>query len=101
MARIATTTAQSLEPDVEGALRFTRSSLAQLTGRETDRMIEPLELYAHLPALLRGIGAIEQATAELQGIDRRLQALAQLKAATLTQCEYCIDVGSQISRQWG
>jgi hypothetical protein len=44
MARIAT--AQSLEPDVEGALRFTRSGLAQLTGRETDRMIEPLDLYA-------------------------------------------------------
>jgi hypothetical protein len=39
-------------------------------------MIEPLELYAHLPALLRGIGALEQATAELQGIDRHLQALA-------------------------
>jgi AhpD family alkylhydroperoxidase len=101
MARIATATPQSLEPDVEGALRFAQSGLAQRTGRETDRMIEPLGLYAHLPALLRGIGALEQATAELQGIDRRLQALAQLKAATLTQCEYCIDLGSQISRQWG
>jgi alkylhydroperoxidase family enzyme len=101
MARIATATPQSLEPDVEGALRFAQSGLAQRTGRETDRMIEPLELYAHVPALLRGIGALEQATAELQGIDRRRQALAQLKAATLTQCEYRIDLGSQIVRQWG
>jgi alkylhydroperoxidase family enzyme len=101
MARIATATAQRLEPDVESVLRVTRSGLAQLTGRETDRMIEPLERYAHLPALLRGIGALEQATAELQGIDRRLQALAQLKAATLTPCEYGIDLGSQISLQWG
>jgi alkylhydroperoxidase family enzyme len=24
-----------------------------------------------------------------------------LKTATITQCEYCIDVGSLISRQWG
>jgi AhpD family alkylhydroperoxidase len=101
MARIAIATNQRLEPDVEMALRFMRSGLAQLTGRETERMIEPLELYAHLPGLLRGMGALEQATAELHGIDQRLQALAQLKAATLTQCEYCIDLGSQISRQWG
>jgi 4-carboxymuconolactone decarboxylase len=34
-------------------------------------------------------------------VDKRTRALAELKAATLTQCEYCIDMGSQISRQWG
>jgi len=33
-------------------------------------------------------------------VDKRLEALAKLKAATLTNCEYCIDIGSQISRQW-
>jgi AhpD family alkylhydroperoxidase len=82
-------------------LKYTRQGLAAMTGRETERMIEPLELYAHLPGLLRGLGAMEQATAELNGLDRRYQALAQLKAATLTNCEYCIDLGSQISRQWG
>jgi AhpD family alkylhydroperoxidase len=101
MARIATVSAQDADEDVALALRYTRGGLAQLTGRETERMIEPLELYAHLPGLLRGYGMMEQATAELNGVDRRLQALAQLKAATLTQCEYCIDLGSQISRQWG
>jgi 4-carboxymuconolactone decarboxylase len=31
----------------------------------------------------------------------RARALAELKAATLTGCEYCIDLGSQIARQWG
>ena len=101
MARIATVSAQDADEDVALALRYTRTGLAQLTGRETERMIEPIELYAHLPGLLRGYGMMEQATAELNGVDRRLQALAQLKAATLTQCEYCIDLGSQISRQWG
>ena len=64
-------------------------------------MLAPLELYAHLSVLRRGSGALEQAAAERQGIDRRLQALAPLQAATLTPCEYCIDWGSQISRQWG
>src|SRR6266581_5448420 len=101
MARIATVSAGDAGEDVELALRYTRSGLAELTGRETERMIEPLELYAHLPGLLRGYGMLEQATAELDRVDKRLQALAELKAATLIHCEYCIDLGSQISRRWG
>jgi 4-carboxymuconolactone decarboxylase len=31
----------------------------------------------------------------------RLKNLAELKAATLTNCEYCIDMGSQIARRTG
>ncbi len=101
MARIPSVSASAVGQEVELALRYTRSGLAELTGRETERMIEPLELYAHLPGLLRGYGMLEQATAELNRLDKRLNALAQLKAATLTHCEYCIDLGSQISRRWG
>jgi AhpD family alkylhydroperoxidase len=44
---------------------------------------------------------MEQATAKLHRVDKRLRALAELKAATLTGCEYCIDLGSQVSRRWG
>ena len=58
-------------------------------------------MYAHLPGLLRGYAKLEQATAKLDRVDKRFRALAELKAATLTQCAYCIDLGSQISRQWG
>ena len=83
------------------AYYFTRRSLAQLTGRSPEGMIQPLEIYAHVPGLLRGYAKLEQATAKLHRVDRRTRALAELKAATLTQCEYCIDMGSQISRQWG
>jgi 4-carboxymuconolactone decarboxylase len=64
-------------------------------------MIEPLELYAHVPELLRGYMALEQAVAEQDRVDKRLKVLAELKAATLTHCEYCIGLGSQVSRQWG
>jgi 4-carboxymuconolactone decarboxylase len=83
------------------AYYFTRRSIAKLTGRETERMIEPLEVYAHVPVLFKGYAKLEQATAKLHRLDKRLHALAELKAATLTQCEYCIDMGSAISRQWG
>ncbi len=86
---------------VRVAYWFTRRSIAKLTGRETERMIEPLQLYAHVPALFRGYAALEQATAKLHHLDKRLQALGELKAATLTHCEYCIDMGSAIARRWG
>jgi alkylhydroperoxidase family enzyme len=101
MARIAGVSARDAGEDVQLAYRFAREGIAQLTGRETERMIEPLELYAHLPGLLRGYGMLEQATAGLDRVGKRLRALAELKAATLTRCEYCIDLGSQISRRWG
>ncbi|HZO33011.1 MAG TPA: carboxymuconolactone decarboxylase family protein [Chloroflexota bacterium] len=101
MARIARVTIDQAPEDVALALAYTRKMLAELAGRETEQMIEPLELYAHLPGLLQGVGMMAQATAQLDGLDRRLHALASLKAATLTHCEYCIDIGSQVSRQWG
>ena len=86
---------------VKLAYFFTRRSLSRLTGRAPEGMLAPLELYAHLPGLLRGYGALEQATAKLGGVDKRLKGLAWPKAATLTQCEYCIDLGSQVARRWG
>ena len=45
------------------ACRFTRRSLGKLTGREPERMIEPLEVYAHVPVLFKGYAKLEQATA--------------------------------------
>lgn len=86
---------------VKLAYFFTRRGLARLTGRETEQMIEPLKIYAHVPGLLRGYGALEQATAKLHHLDTRLKCLAELKAATLTHCEYCIDLGSQAARLSG
>ena len=82
-------------------LRVSRRKVAQLTGRETERMIEPLEAYARAPRLLVAYGMFEQATAKQKGLPARLKLLAELKAATLTRCEYCIDIGSQIARRAG
>ena len=78
-----------------------RRETAKLTGRETERMVEPLELYAHAPRLLLGYGLFEQATAKLHRVPERLKVLAELKAAALTNCEYCVDIGSQIARRAG
>jgi AhpD family alkylhydroperoxidase len=86
---------------VKLAYYFTGRSLAQMAGRRTDRMVEPLEMYAHMLGVLKGYAKLEQATAKRHCLPKRLHALAELKAATLTNCEYCIDLGSQVSRKWG
>ena len=101
MARITGVSSAQAGLQVKIAYYFTRRAIGKLTGRQTERMIEPLEIYAHVPVLFKGYAKFEQATAKLHRLDKRLHALAELKAATLTHCEYCIDMGSAISRQWG
>jgi AhpD family alkylhydroperoxidase len=92
---------ERLGPLTRLILGVSRRKVARLTGRETERMVEPLEAYARAPRLLVGYGLLEQATAKQNGVEPRLKVLAELKAATLTQCEYCIDIGSQIARRAG
>jgi AhpD family alkylhydroperoxidase len=79
---------------------LTRRNFARLTGRTAGRL-EPLEVYAHAPGLLRGYGRLEQATAKLHRVPWRLQVLAELKATTLIGCEFCLDLASQIARRSG
>jgi len=101
MTRIAGVRARDTGLRTKLAYFFTRRSIAQLTGRAPEHMIEPLEIYAHVPGLLAGYAGLEQATAKLHGVDVRLRNLAELKAATLVSCEFCIDMGSQIARRSG
>jgi len=83
------------------AFFFTKRKLAQMTGLETAGMLAPLRMYAHVPTLLGAYGKLEQAESKLDILSPRHRALAELKAATTVRCEYCIDLGSQIARQWG
>lgn len=94
-------------PPTEAKLRervifwFVRRALARVTGKDAARVIEPLQLYAHLPGLVRGYAGLERATAALHTVVPRLTALAELKAATLTHCAYCIDIGSAVAHRLG
>ena len=101
MARINPISECDLPDEIKLALQSARSQIAQFTGRKLEHGVEPWELYARLPQLFTALQALGQAGGQLTGIDKRTHALAQLKAATMTQCEFCIDVGSLISRQWG
>jgi 4-carboxymuconolactone decarboxylase len=81
--------------------RLARRKVKQLTGRESEGMIAPFEAYGRAPRLLFGVAMLEDATARLKRVPERLKVLAELKAATLTQCEYCIDIGSNIAQRSG
>ncbi|HEU5002494.1 MAG TPA: carboxymuconolactone decarboxylase family protein [Actinomycetota bacterium] len=101
MARLTGVTEGNAGVVMKVLYRFMRRGMRALAGRSPERGLEPLEMFAVLPRLLRAYGRLEQATTKLGGTDRRTHALATLKAATLTQCEYCIDIGSAIARRWG
>ncbi len=79
-----------------------RRETTKLTGRKTTtEMIEPAQAYAHTPGLLIGYGLFEFTIAKAHRVPERLKVLAELKAAALTQCEWCIDVGSPIAYRAG
>jgi len=83
------------------SLPFARRKVRAITGQETEHMMAPFDAYARAPRLLFGIGMLEDATARLHRVPEHLKLVAELKAATLTQCEYCIDIGSHIAHRGG
>ena len=101
MARIPGVAAREAGPEIASTLDYARDMMAQIAGRPAERGAEPIEVIAHAPELLRGLMAHQQAAAQANRVPTRLKHLAELKAATLTNCEYCIDLGSQVSRRAG
>ena len=101
MTRLADLAPAEQTPFVKVSRRLARRKVKQITGAETETMLAPLDAYARAPRLLFGIAMLEEATAKLHRVPERVKVLAELKAATLTQCEYCIDIGSHIAHRAG
>ena len=83
---------------------FMRKGMAKMTGRAPApgrSGIEPIELWAHQPKLLSGMGKFQQAVRKAHAVDDRLKNLVELKGAQMIGCEFCVDLGSQICRQSG
>ena len=58
---------------------------------------EPFALQAHTPGLLRGYGFFELTFMRSKKAPEKLKALAELKAAALCGCEWCMDFGSWLA----
>lgn len=54
MARIRAVSQDQAGLYLKLACHFTRRTIAKVTGRESERMIEPLQVYAHVPELFTG-----------------------------------------------
>ncbi|HEY1450998.1 MAG TPA: carboxymuconolactone decarboxylase family protein [Solirubrobacteraceae bacterium] len=102
MMRVAGISERKTGPWTRLLLWIGRRETKKLTGRETTTaMIEPAQALAHTPGLLVGYGVFEGAVARAHRVPERLKVLAELKAAALSHCEWCIDIGTPIAYRAG
>ena len=103
MARITGVSKSQAGPIVRVVYRFGPRMVKKLTGREpqTGSGIEPIEVWAHQPKMMMGMGKFNQAVRKGKSVDERVKNLVELKGAQMIGCEYCVDLGSQICRHSG
>ncbi len=103
MARIQGVSKRRAGPVVRLVYRFGPRMMRKLTGRtpQTGSGLEPIEIWAHQPKMMMGMGKFNQAVRKGRSVDERLKNLVELKGAQMIGCEYCVDLGSQICRNSG
>jgi alkylhydroperoxidase family enzyme len=55
--------------------------------------MEPLRVFAHHPKLMVGYAALEMTSERSNRVSARLKHLAELRAAMVCGCEWCLDFG--------
>lgn len=73
----------------------------RIAERKTGKVPEPMAVEAHHPLLMNAHLGFELAFQRSGKLPERLKALAELKAAALAGCEWCIDFGSSVAREAG
>jgi AhpD family alkylhydroperoxidase len=103
MTRIEGVAQDQAGPMLKLVYRFMRRGMRNMTGRDAARGtgIEPLEIWAREPKMMRGMGKFQQAVRKAHAVDERTKNLVELKGAQLIGCEFCVDLGSQICRNAG
>jgi AhpD family alkylhydroperoxidase len=103
MARIQGVSKRNAGPMVRLIYRLGPRMMRKLTGRDpqTGSGLEPMEIWAHQPKMMMGMGRFNQAVRKGKSVDERLRNLLELKGAQMIGCEYCVDLGSQICRNSG
>jgi AhpD family alkylhydroperoxidase len=103
MARIQGVSRSQAGPMVRLVYRLGPRMMKKLTGRkpQTGSGLEPMEIWAHQPKMMFGMGKFNQAVRKGKSVDQRLKNLVELKGAQMIGCEFCVDLGSQICRNSG
>jgi alkylhydroperoxidase family enzyme len=103
MARIQGVSRKDAGPMVRLVYLFMSRGMKKMTGREPARGsgIEPVEVWAHQPKMMSGMGKFQGAVRKGRAVDERVKNLMELKGAQMIGCEFCVDLGSQICRNSG
>jgi AhpD family alkylhydroperoxidase len=101
MTRIEGAKAGWRKPLLGFVYAMTRRHMRDIAENQTERAIEPAEVYGHLPSVLVGYGMFVGAAEKQSSVEKHLKGMAVVKAATLTHCEYCIDIASSAARTSG
>ena len=103
MARVQGVARKGAPLSVKLAYWYMRRAMKQMTGSEPAHGsgIEPIEIWAHQPKMLSGMGKMEGAVRKGSSVDERLKYLVEAKGAAMIGCEYCLDLGSAICRNSG
>jgi AhpD family alkylhydroperoxidase len=103
MARMQGVPKSQAGPIVSLVYRLGPRMMKKLTGRapQTGSGMEPMELWAHQPKMMMGMGKFNQAVRKGKAVDERTKNLLELKGAQMIGCEFCVDLGSQICRNSG
>jgi AhpD family alkylhydroperoxidase len=103
MARIQGVPKSQAGPTVRLAYKFGPRMMRKLTGRDPQvgNGLEPMEIWAHQPKMMMGMGKYNQAIRKGKTLDERVKNLVELKGAQMIGCEFCVDLGSQICRNSG
>ena len=59
-----------------------------LTKRKAGRIVMPVQVTAHHPAILWGYGQMEQCQLSSKLVEAKLKGLAELRIATLVGCPF-------------
>jgi AhpD family alkylhydroperoxidase len=103
---------KTVMPKAAGASGNARIALAPERGmlrraayrssrKELGMVTTPIAVTAHHSGLLAGYAAFELATMKATRVDARVKDLAVLRTAMVVGCDYCVDIGSAISRKGG
>jgi AhpD family alkylhydroperoxidase len=103
MARIQGVPKSKAGPMVRLIYSFGPRMMKKLAGRipQGGSGMEPMEIWAHQPKMMMGMGRFNQAVRKGKSVDERLKNLVELKGAQMIGCEFCVDLGSQICRNSG
>ncbi|HEY1917860.1 MAG TPA: carboxymuconolactone decarboxylase family protein [Streptosporangiaceae bacterium] len=103
MARIKGVSKSQAGPMVRIVYAFGPRMMKKLAGRDprAGNGLEPMEIWAHQPKMMTGMGRFNQAVRKGKTVSERIRNLVELKGAQMIGCEFCVDLGSQICRNSG